>query len=187
MEFDRQRFEWPAQKWADLSEAGCGIAVLNDCKYGYDILDGVLRLTLLRAPVLPDPHADLGRHQFTYALLPHDGPFGDGNVVRAGYELNAPAAVQPGWVEGGQWGFLEVSNPTVAVEAVKRSEDGRGTVARLYEVTGATAEAEVRFAPRVEKAFECDMVESSRRRLPLGRDGVCLRFRPFEVKTLLVL
>jgi len=183
-EFERQRFEWPAQKWADLSEAGYGMAVLNDCKYGYDFLDGVLRLTLLRAPVLPDPGADRGRHEFTYSLLPHHGPFADGQVVRAAYELNVPALVLPGRREGGRWSFLEVSNPAIVVETVKRSEDGRGTVVRLYESVGAAAEARVRVAAGAEAPAECDMLENPRRGLrPAGDGTVRLRFRPFEVKT----
>ena len=33
-------------KWADLSEHGFGVALLNDCKYGYSTLDNVMRLSL---------------------------------------------------------------------------------------------------------------------------------------------
>ncbi|MCP4642928.1 MAG: alpha-mannosidase, partial [bacterium] len=64
--FDRGRYEVPAHKWADLSEGDYGVSLLNDCKYGYDIKDNVMRLSLLRSPVDPDPHADEGEHHFTY-------------------------------------------------------------------------------------------------------------------------
>jgi len=182
-EFERQRFEWPAQKWADLSEAGYGLAILNDCKYGYDFLDGVLRLTLLRAPALPDPNADRGEHRFVYALWVHDRPFATGQTVRAAYELNVPAVVHPGRLEVGPT-FLDVSNPTIVAETVKRSEDGRATVVRLYESLGATAESRARMAADVKTAQECDMLERPLRKLRRARDGsVLLRFRPFEVKT----
>ena len=56
------------RKWADLSETGYGVALLNDCKYGYDIQGNILRLSLLRAPNSPDPLADRGQHRFTYSL-----------------------------------------------------------------------------------------------------------------------
>jgi len=191
--FERQRFEWPAQKWADLSEAGAGVAVLNDCKYGWDCLDGVLRLSLLRGPVAPDFEGDLGEHEFTYSVLPH-GPFADGEVVRAAYELNVPVSVAPGVVPAGRVSLIELvagtepprsgQGPTVVIESVKRSEDGAGTVVRLYEAVGGSASAILGESFEVTGAGECNMIEEPARALRLRRDGrLSLRFRPFEVKT----
>ena len=79
-----------AQKWADLSEGDYGVALLNDSKYGHDTQGNTLRLTLLRSPKAPDPNADMGKHVFTYALLPHGGDFREGEVVDHAYALNAP-------------------------------------------------------------------------------------------------
>ncbi|MDQ1517788.1 MAG: alpha-mannosidase, partial [Actinomycetota bacterium] len=90
--FEQARFEVCAQRWADLSEAGYGVALLNDSKYGYDVRGHTLRLSLLRAPTAPDPLCDRGRHRFTYALLPHDGDLAP--VIAAGYALGAPLAVR---------------------------------------------------------------------------------------------
>lgn len=87
---DLAMFEVPAQKWADLSEGDYGVALLNDCKYGYDVRDNVMRLSLLRAPKYPGENTDVNRtHRFVYAILPHSGTHVNG-VVRAGYELNVP-------------------------------------------------------------------------------------------------
>ena len=71
--WDAARYEVAAHKWADLSEANYGVALLNDSKYGYDVLDNVLRLSLLRATMHPDPWADRGTHHFTYSLYCHPG------------------------------------------------------------------------------------------------------------------
>ncbi len=90
--FEQARFEVCAQRWADLSEAGYGVALLNDCKYGYDVRGHTLRLSLLRAPTAPDPLCDRGRHRFTYALLPHGGDLTA--VIAAGYALGAPLEVR---------------------------------------------------------------------------------------------
>lgn len=38
-----------AQRWSDLSEAGYGVSLLNDCKYGYATHGNVMRLSLLRS------------------------------------------------------------------------------------------------------------------------------------------
>ncbi|MCK4625138.1 MAG: alpha-mannosidase, partial [Phycisphaerae bacterium] len=191
-EFEKARFEWPAQKWADLSEAHYGIAVLNDCKYGYDILDGVLRLSLLRAPVAPDGQADKGEHAFTYALLPHNGGFAESDVVRAAYELNVPASVEQGQYatrlssskSGGEFSFLQVSGNSVVVETVKIAENGGDLILRLYESAGSAAKVRLNVATPVKTAYECDMLETPFRKLRVSKDGaITLNFRAFEIKT----
>jgi len=93
--WDMARFEVCAHKWADLSEANYGVALLNNCKYGYDIFGNVMRLSLLRSPKAPDPTADLGDQQFTYSLLPHAGDFRQGGVIQEGYNLNVPLRIDP--------------------------------------------------------------------------------------------
>ncbi len=65
-----------------------GLSLLNDSKYGYDAKGNVLRLSLLRSPEWPDPHADEGHHEFTYSLYPHGGGWKDALTIRRGYELN---------------------------------------------------------------------------------------------------
>ena len=90
--WDWARFETCAQKWADLSEGGYGVSLLNDCKYGHDIHGNVMRLSLLRSPTYPDPEADQGEHRFTYSLLPHAGGWEAGTVAEA-YALNDPLVV----------------------------------------------------------------------------------------------
>jgi alpha-mannosidase len=91
--WEKARYEVPAQKWADLSENGFGVSILNEAKYGYDALDNVIRLTCFRAPKSPDPTADRGIHDFTYAIFPHAGDWRAGGTVRAAYELNHPLVV----------------------------------------------------------------------------------------------
>ena len=85
---EQAKFEVPAQRWADLSDTKHGFSLLNDSKYGYDVKGNVLRLSLLRSPEWPDPHADEGHHEFTYSLYPHGGNWRDAQTVRRGYELN---------------------------------------------------------------------------------------------------
>ena len=92
--WDEARFEVCAHRWADLSEAGYGVALINDCKYGYDIRGDVMRLSLLRGPGYPDPEADLGMHRFAYALLPHPGDFREAGVVEQAEAFNLPLTIR---------------------------------------------------------------------------------------------
>ena len=155
--WDVARFEVCAHKWADLSEPGYGVALLNDCKYGYDIAGNVIRLSLLRAPTWPDPVADRGHHRFTYRLLPHAGDLRDAGVIDAGYDLNVPlraivASPRSGSPTSEAAGtrndgrsMLSVDAPNVVVEVVKRSDDDPDVlVVRMYDAWGRRGPVTVR-------------------------------------------
>lgn len=88
--WEQAQYEVCGHRWADLSEHGYGVSLLNDCKYGYDIKDSVMRLSLLRAPSWPDVAADRGEHYFTYALYPHEGSWQQAGTVREAALLNEP-------------------------------------------------------------------------------------------------
>ncbi|MEO0940857.1 MAG: glycoside hydrolase family 38 C-terminal domain-containing protein, partial [Cyanobacteria bacterium J06642_12] len=138
-EIDASKWEVPALRWADMSGDGVGLAVLNDCKYGYDAKPDCLRLTLLKSPTWPHPTSDLGQHEFTYSLLPHAGDWRDTEVVRRGYELNClPMVLGEGWDTGS---LLEIDADNVVLAALKRSEDNCAWIVRLYEAHGKAVEA----------------------------------------------
>ncbi len=59
--WDMAKFEVCCHKWADLSENGYGVSILNDSKYGFATCGNMMRLSLLRAPKAPDAHADMGK------------------------------------------------------------------------------------------------------------------------------
>jgi alpha-mannosidase len=192
--WEQARFEVCAHRWADLSEAGYGVALLNDCKYGYDVRGNVLRLSLLRAPSAPDPLCDRGHHRFTYSLLPHAGDLAAGGVVPAGYALNAPLDVRP--VAAGphagplppSTSFLSVEGDGVVVETVKRADDGDGLVVRGYEAYGGRRSATLRLAVPVGRAVRTDLLERERASAAVEVDpdggSVRLALRAFELFTL---
>jgi alpha-mannosidase len=183
--WDLARFEVCAQRWADLSEAGYGVALLNDCKYGYDILGSVMRLSLLRAPTHPDPTADRGGHRFTYALMPHPGDFRHAGVIEAAEDLNAPLRAGPGaGPEGHSQSLIEISTPQVVVESVKRAEDSNAIVIRLYEAWGGRCRAQLRTSLPARRATLCDLLERERSEVPVSEGRIQLELTPFKILTL---
>ena len=88
--WEKAQFEVGAQRWADEGNEQHGFSLINDSKYGYDGVGNLLRLTLLRSPVWPDPNADRGHQHFTYALYPHAGDWKQAMTVRHGYDYNYP-------------------------------------------------------------------------------------------------
>ena len=188
--WDVARFEVCAQQWADLSEGDYGVALLNDCKYGYDIQGNVLRLSLLRAPTWPDPTADRGHHRFTYALLPHAGDLRAGRVVEHARELNvaldAVAATPHPGPRPPAASLVHVDRPGVEVEAVKRADRASGIVVRLAEVWGRRTPARLELWGPVRGATRTDLLERDQTPLPVADGAVALELRPFELLTVRV-
>lgn len=146
--WDRARFEVPAHRFADLSEPGFGVAILNDGRYGHSISGNVLGLTLLRSPVFPDPLADEGPHRFTYALMPHEGDWRTSGVREAAHALNTPLPFLPTTnLATGVYAPLRVKGLASSLAALKPAEDGDGLILRLYEPNGARGAITVTPAP----------------------------------------
>lgn len=189
--WDWARFEVCAQTWADLSEPDYGVALLNDCKHGYDIVGNIMRLSLLRAPTSPDPEADQGRHEFTYALLPHLGDLRTGGVVQSAHELNLPLRAVP--IAGHGSGELPPSvslvscdRPGVVLEVVKKADRADAYLVRVYEAFGQRQRAVLRFRRPITSATETDLLERATGAVPATGSEVALEFRPFQIRTLQV-
>jgi alpha-mannosidase len=176
----RAMFEVCAQRWADLGDGEYGVALLNDCKHGYDIHDSVIRLSLLRGPTHPDPTADLGTHSFTYALMPHPGDFRQAGVIEAADELNRPLRyARTDRPTGESRSLVAVDTPQVVVEAIKRAEDSDAVVVRLYEAWGRPCRARLMTTLPARRVTMCDLLERE-----LAEAGLELDFGPFKVITL---
>ena len=162
--------------------------MLNDGRYGYDVHDGVLRLSLLRAATYPDPHADQGVHDFTYALLPHLGDWRQGGVIPAGYDLNAPAlplavAAQPAGTLPAAYSQFRIDAPNVVLETVKKAEDGSGLILRLYESWGTRTRAALAL-PDDAAAVRCTPMEQPLPGEEAVQHSLPLTLHPFEICTI---
>ena len=157
--WDKARFEYGGQKWMDFSEGHYGVALLNDCKYGHSVSNGVLSLTLIKSGIEPNPDADVEKHYFTYAIMPHGGGWREGGVVREGYKLNQPAYALAEAAEGLSYSFASAEPANIVLETVKAAEDGSGTVLRLYECDDALTKASLRLPEGTKRAFKCNLLE----------------------------
>jgi alpha-mannosidase len=183
--FAKAMFEVSAQRWADLGDGEYGVALLNNCKHGYDIHGSVMRLSLLRAPTHPDPTADRGTHGFTYALMPHAGDFREAGVIQAAEDLNAPLRVMRSSLPAGSsQSLVEVDTRQVIVEAIKRAEDSDATIVRLYEAWGRPCKARVRTTLPASRAFLCDLLERNREEVAVNGGLIELELAPFKILTL---
>jgi alpha-mannosidase len=186
--WDWARFETCAQKWVDLSEGGYGVSLLNDCKYGHDIRDNVIRLSLLRGPTNPDPEADVGEHRFAYSLYPHSGGWDECTIAEA-YALNDPLIVAEGQGSRGatsdlQPVFISVDRPNVVIETIKQAENGQGIVVRLYESQRCRGKVTLTTGFPLAGAWRTNLLEEDQERLDCTDNRVTLFTRPYQILTL---
>ncbi|MBE1441408.1 alpha-mannosidase [Paenibacillus sp. OAS669] len=182
--WDYAMFEVVGHQWADLSERGYGVSLMNDCKYGYDIKDHVIRLTLLKSALVPDPQADQGEHSFTYSLMPHTGDWMTGRTVEEAWDLNAPMQTQAGEAKV-PGSLFRITGGHVHIDAVKQAEDGGRVVLRFHEFAGQRGTIQLSSDYNVQSWQECDLMER-----PIGDPVQAaihkLPLKPYEIKTFLV-
>ena len=183
--WDQARFEVPAHKWADLSEGDYGVALLNDCKYGYDVEGHTLRLSLIKSATMPDVNADRGRHRFTYALLPHYGDWRGGRVAREAYALNRPLFVTAAVASEP---LVACDRPNVVIETIKPAEDGDGFIVRVFENERRRGPVTLDFAHPLAAVEACDLLERPTKTKRVVTEGRRVRFEiaPYEIVSLRV-
>ena len=184
--YDKAKFEVSAHNFIDMSEDAYGLTILNDCKYGYEVDKQRMIITLLKAPMNPDPQSDRGDHYFTYSLYPHAGNWKDADTITRGLEINNPmTAVEiPADATGANAkSFIKVSADNVTLEAVKKCEDEDAYIVRFVEKTGRRTDVTCDLFAEIAEAAECDLLERNDVAIDTF-SGSSLSFtaNPFEIK-----
>ena len=186
--WDRARFEVPAQKWADLSEGDYGVSLINDCKYGYDVKENVLRLTLIKSAIDPDPQADIGRHHFRYALYPHAGDWRVGGTVKMAYEFNHPLLAD--WPQAGEsewrhdeYSLVKTASENVIIETVKKAEERPAIVLRVYEAFNQRGLVELQFGEKLKSVHACNGLEEVQEAVDFSEHAFSFFIQPFQIRT----
>jgi alpha-mannosidase len=187
---EKAQFEVPAIHWADISDGQDGVSLLNDCKYGYDAKSNVLRLSLLRSPEWPDPHADEGHHEFSYSVYPHAGGWREALTVRQGYDLNEKLfSLGTNKHQGslpGEHAFVEIQGDNVVLTAAKKAEDDNSLIFRFYEWAGKNTDVVIHLPPGADSAQDADLMERPIGPLQMTDNTVTVPTKPFEIKTIRV-
>ena len=188
--WEQAKFEVNGHKWADMSEGDYGVAILNDCKYGYDARENVLRISLIRSPLRPDSNSDIGVHEFTYSLYPHAGGWREGQVDRAAYGLNiVPLCSELDTSNADAqlpttYSLLQVDSQCVIVEVLKQAEDSDNLILRTFDSHGSRQAVKFSTAAALKSIAETDLLEEQPE--PVAQEGQhCFveRYRPYEIKT----
>ena len=182
--WEAAKFEVVAHKWADLSETGYGVALLNDCKYGYDIKEDTMRLSLLKSATDPDYSADYGTHEFTYSLYPHKEEWYNAGLEEEAFDLNSPVVVLEGASALGKESLISFDVENVVLDAFKKAENEEAYVLRFHEFTGRRGKINLKTGLKFDSWCESDLMEN-----PLGewkQTAIEVEVKPYEIKTIML-
>lgn len=181
--WDMAKFETVAHQWVDFSQRDYGVSLLNDCKYGHDIKDQTMRITLLKGGIYPDSTADIGQHEFTYSLLPHKGDFVEGRTVEEAWAINQPLTVAKGnkWFKGL---FKLPSEESVYIDAVKLAEDGQGIIIRVHDHLGSKRTLSFEPLFNCTKWNETNLMEKDIIDPVEIQGNITFELNPYEIKTI---
>lgn len=179
---DYAKIEVTAHKWIDISENNYGVALLNDCKYGYYAKNNNLSINLLRSQNYPGVFADIGEHEFKYAIYLHDGNIYQSDVEKRAYEYNNPPVLSDGI---GCVPFIaETDKHNIIIETVKMCEDGDDIIIRLYENKGTGTRCKIKLNDIFTACTLVNLIEDEITPIEIVDSYIALDFHAFEVNTI---
>ena len=181
--WDKAKFEVVGHKYADLSDYDCGVALLNDCKYGYMVHDNIIDLNLLRSPNNPDPESDIGDHDFIYSFFPHKHDLINSKVISEASCINNKPLL---FKEFKALPKIPVSIDGEGLElaVLKKAEKKDCLILRIVERFGRKSEGKIYLSGEIT---ECDLIEwKSIGEKVKVKENITLKFKPFEIRTFLL-
>ena len=185
--WDLAAFEVCGHKWVDLSEGNFGVSLLNDSKYGHDIKNGNMRLTLLKSTGDPNPDADKEEHFFTYSIYAHDKTWQEAKTVQLAYNLNTKLFSKVCNAHSGELNnnlsLAKLNKENVMIEVIKKAEDSDYLIVRLYEFHNKRTSVSIEFIKNIQLAYECDLLENNLEIITPNANKFDFEIKPFEIKT----
>ena len=188
--WDFAKFEVCHHKWMDVSEDGYGVSMLNDCKYGVGVRNGVIGMSMLKSAIHPNPEADKELHEFTYSIYPHQGGWREAGTVKQAYQINNPLTYSWKENEGGtlapEYSLVSSDQDNAVIEVVKKAEDSDAVIVRLYECYNRRTPVTLIFGKELTSVVECNMMEEGADPVEFTGNQATFEMKPYEIKTLKV-
>ncbi len=185
--WDKAKFEFPVQRFINLSQGDFGVSILNNGKYGHSIKENMIGITLLRSPALPDFYADLGKHEFVYSILVH-GEDWKYVTIREAEELNKPLFVKE-IIKGEilEESIIKWDSENILIGALKKGEDEKSIILRFADYFGWEREIKFNFNFPIKEVYETNLLEENISKLEVKEKGVKIKVKPYELKTLKII
>lgn len=195
----------------DLNDGEKGLAVLSKGLPEYTVYkeDNTIALTLFRSidwiakdintrigdagPEIYTPQAECLRQMtFEYAVYPHGNHYDEGNVLREADRFNSGLLT---FVTDRHTGELPVENSfikvvdsldAVRVTSIKRSEDGKGIIVRMYNGTEKDTRVDLLSVYPVKLAKRVNFLENEKGRLAVNDNSVTFDLNSKVIETLYI-
>ncbi|MFI3213438.1 MAG: alpha-mannosidase [Eubacteriales bacterium] len=186
--WDQARFEVCMHKWVDISEDDYGVSLINDCKYGCSVHNGVIGLSMLKSGIYPNPEADKEHHSFQFSIFPHEGDWKKAGTVSKAYAMNNPFKASRKENEIGtlpsKASFISSNCKNVVIEVVKQAEESDDVVVRMYEYYNRRTIVRLSFGMEIKEIVVCNMLEEVLAPLEIVENQVIMTVKPYEIITL---
>ena len=195
--WEKARFEVPAEKWADLSDGKYGISLLNNSRYGYDIKGNIMRLSLLRTQNYPANYpeksaavSDTGKHVIDYSLYPHLGDWKQGESFKAGYNFNQPMTAVLNKVHNGKLklknSFVKIEGSNLILTTIKKALNSDAWVIQWFETMGEKTNAVLTLPENPMKVFKSNFLEEDLEPIEYKGDKIKVITNKYSVVTIKV-
>jgi len=188
-DWEKAKTEVPAHKWVNLNNNDISVSLLNNCKYGHQVDENVIDLTLLKSGIFPDPKADLGEHEYTYSLLLSPQPKDIIDIEQKALMMNnKPILIQPSAKKKNNSNRkfnkpFDIKNENVTLDAFKIAENKEGFIIRMHEIKGISSNLEIKFHQDIKKVEETNLIENKIKTLKPKNNKIQVKIDPFEIKT----
>ena len=192
--WDVAKFETCAHKWADISDNGYGMALMNDCKYGHSLVnDSTIQLSLLRSGNSSRDSSeevnDQGEHIMAYSIIPHSGNYIDADIVRNAYAFNNPMIARGINNSDGalaqSFSLVNTDSENIIIDTVKKAENNDNVIFRLYESQNKKGRAKLKFGVDIKKLYLCDLLENIEKEIEVKDNTAEIDVNNFEIITLM--
>ncbi|KAF6806247.1 alpha-mannosidase [Colletotrichum sojae] len=192
--WDMAKFEVCSHKYADLSEYGYGVSILNHSKYGFSTAGSAMRLSLLRSAMAPDDQADMGKHTIRWAILPHQGPLGPA-TVRASFTFNNPPKLLSISSHSPLMNspIVLMGDKNLVLDVIKRGEDDadvsidslpvqlrKSVIVRVYGSFGGRGRAKIETKWKLDSVHKTNLLEDDEEEVPLSDGYFEVDLGPFQ-------
>jgi alpha-mannosidase len=192
--------EVPAGEWLDLSEKDCGVSILTDSVFAYDVKGSTAGLTLLRSAIYAHhgspgqrfhideskdyDHLEQGCREGAWTLVIHDGNWKKAQTPKQAMSFNNPVITIDEANHKGtlppEDSLIKTATKTTLVTVVKKAEDDDSIILRMYEYAGRKDNVKIKIKP-INKEYQFKLSKYEIKTIKLSKKN---SYRPIETNIL---
>lgn len=191
---ERREEEYAAMNWISYRDKQKGLLLLNKGLPGNNVDDGVMMLSLMRSTTMDyKAESDLAYEEgenlvFEYSVLPFDGELKEIHPWRHGENLNMQfvSRIYNTNSVNISNGFISLDKDNIVLSRVFRHEES--VAVRFYEACGEETDCSVTLkGSNYDSYIEADcLLNRTGSEQKLDDNSFILKFKPFEIKTILM-